>query len=255
MAETVRESHGSPSLSVVIPAYNESRRLPVTLRQVASYLAQSRFVESEVIVVDDGSTDGTESAAAAEGVVLGAAGIGLAVLRNTRNRGKGHSVRRGMLAARHSWVLFCDADQSAPIAEVERLLAAAKEGPCQIAIGSRALDRSLIGRHQPPYREWMGRLFNLNARIVTGLEFRDTQCGFKLFELSVAHHLARRQRLERFGFDVELLYLGRKAGCSIVEVPIRWNDADGSSVSAWRGLAAFAEVWQVRWNDLLGRYR
>ncbi len=255
MTDPSASDGGKPSLSVVIPAFNESARLPGTMDRIAGYLPGSPFDEAEVIVVDDGSADGTAAAAASKAAPCRAAGISLTVLRNARNRGKGFSVRRGMLRARHDWVLLCDADESAPIEEVEKLLAAATAGACPIAIGSRALDRSLIGKRQPAHREWIGRLFNLHVRLVTGLKFRDTQCGFKLFRSAEARALGRRQRLERFGFDVELLYLARKAGCCVVEVPVRWNDAKGSSVRVAQGLAAFAEVWQVRWNDLAGRYR
>ena len=243
-----------PSLSLVIPAYNEARRLPSTLRSVAQHLSNGSFERAEVIVVDDGSSDGTESAATGAAESLERAGAPLRVVRNATNRGKGYSVRRGMLEARYEWVLFSDADLSAPIAEIEKLMRAATEGDCEIAIGSRALDRNLIGVRQPLYREAVGRLFNLNARLLTGLEIADTQCGFKLFRRKAARAVASKQRLERFGFDVEQLFLARKLGFRVAEVPVRWNDAPNSSVGLAAGLGAFADVWRVRWNDWTGRY-
>ena len=243
-----------PSLSLVIPAFNEARRLPTTLRNVSRYLPGSPFDEAEVIVVDDGSRDGTSESARSEGPALAASGAVLRVLRNEANRGKGYSVRRGMREARHEWVLSCDADESAPIAEVEKLVNAAEAGGHAVAIGSRALDRSLIGIHQPRYRECVGRLFNLNARLATGLRVADTQCGFKLFLRQAAQRIAAKQRIERFGFDVEQLYIARKLGFSIAEVPVRWNNQPDSSVGLRDGLAAFADVWRVRWNDLKGAY-
>ena len=189
-----------PTLSLVIPAFNEARRLPATLRNVSRYLPSSPFAEAEVIVVDDGSADGTSESARSEQPAFAASGIALRVVRNDANRGKGYSVRRGMREASREWVLSCDADESAPIAEVEKLVHAAEAGGHAVAIGSRALDRSMIGVHQPKYREYVGRLFNLNVRLATGLRVADTQCGFKLFLRQAAHQIAAKQRIERFGF-------------------------------------------------------
>ena len=154
------------------------------------------------------------------------------VLRNPGNRGKGYAVRHGMLEAKGEWTLFTDADLSTPIEELEKLWTAAQEAGAQVAIGSRALDRSLIGVHQPLFRESAGKLFNLTVRVITGLPFRDTQCGFKLFETSAAREIFRRQQLERFGFDVEVLFIARKLGYSSIEVPVRWNDVAGTKVGA-----------------------
>ena len=243
-----------PSLSVVIPAFNEARRLPTLLRNVSRYLPESPFDETEIIVVDDGSLDGTLEAVQSEQATLIASGVGVRVARNGTNRGKGYSVRRGMCEARHDWVLFSDADESAPIAEVEKLVHAADSGGHSVAVGSRALDRTLIGTHQPKYREFMGRLFNFNVRLVTGLRIADTQCGFKLFRRETAQRIAAKQRIERFGFDVEQLYIARKLGYSIAEVPVRWDNQPDSSVGLADGLAAFADVWRVKWNDLTGAY-
>ena len=239
------------SLSIVIPAYNEERRLPATLERIASYFASGGWEFKEVLVIDDGSRDRTaevvQDFSARQPIVR--------LLRNPGNHGKGYSVRHGMLAAQGQWALFSDADLSSPIEELDKLWSAAAEAHAQVAIGSRALDRSLIGVHQPLFRETAGKLFNLSVRVITGLPFWDTQCGFKLFETSAAHEIFRRQRLERFGFDVEVLFIARKLGYSAIEVPVRWNDVAGTKVSAWNGLAAFFDPLRVRLNQFQGRYR
>lgn len=243
-----------PSLSLVIPAFNESKRLPTTIRNIARYFQTARFEKVELIIVDDGSLDGTGEAATRAQPALDEVGIPLRVMRNRGNRGKGFSVRRGMREANHEWVLFSDADLSAPISELEKLMHAVTTGQHDIAIGSRAIDRSLIGVHQPLYREAVGRVFNLNVRLLTGLAIADTQCGFKLFSHRAAKQIAARQRTERFGFDVELLYLARKLGFTIAEVPVRWNNEANSSVTLTDGLQAFADVLRVKWYDMTGRY-
>jgi len=177
------------------------------------------------------------------------------VLRNPGNRGKGYSVRHGMTEARGEWRLFTDADLSAPIEELEKLWAAMEREGSQVAIGSRALDRSLIGVHQPGMRESAGRIFNAVMRTVVGLPIADTQCGFKLFQGAASLEIFPRQRLERFGFDVEILFIAKKRGFRISEVPVRWNHAEGSKVGMLTGLHAFSELAAVRWNDLMGKYR
>jgi glycosyltransferase involved in cell wall biosynthesis len=234
------------SISIIIPAYNEEKRLPSTLARVRDYLAQTDWEFSEIVVVDDGSRDATVAAAEKAGV---------RVLRNPGNRGKGYSVRHGMLEAKGEWALFSDADLSSPIEELERLWGAAGRERAQIAIGSRAVDRSMVGVHQPWFRETMGRIFNLTMRLLTGLPFRDTQCGFKLFETSSAREIFRRQLLDGFGFDVEVLYIAGRLGYRTLEVPVRWNDVAGTKVSAWRGIKAFWDPVKVRWNGIRGRYR
>jgi dolichyl-phosphate beta-glucosyltransferase len=234
------------SISIIIPAYNEEKRLPATLGTVQAYLDATRWDFAEVVVVDDGSRDGTAALARRMGARL---------LANPGNRGKGYSVRHGMLEARGEWVLFTDADLSAPIEELEKLAAAVEREGAQAAVGSRAVDRSLIGVHQPPLRESLGRLFNVVIRLLTGLRFRDTQCGFKLFEAAAAREIFRRQRLDGFGFDVEVLFIARRLGYRTVEVPVRWNDVAGTKVSVWRGAAAFLDPLRVRWNGIAGRYR
>ncbi len=177
------------------------------------------------------------------------------VLQNPGNRGKGYSVRHGMLEARGEWRLFTDADLSAPIGELDKLWSALQLGHCDIAIGSRAVDRSLIGVHQPGFRETAGKIFNALMQVMTGLAILDTQCGFKLFRGNVAEEIFRLQTLEHFGFDVEVLYLARKRGYTISEVPVRWNHMEGSKVGVFTGLNAFVELFTVRWNQFRGRYK
>ncbi len=241
-----------PFLSVIIPAFNEEARLPATLHAIIEYLEQACPRAYEILVVDDGSSDRT--AALAEEISRQHAQV--RVLRNPGNRGKGYSVRHGMLEARGEWALFTDADLSAPIEELEKLRAAAERERAAIAIGSRALDRSLIGVHQPWWREWAGRIFNRIMRVVVGLPFRDTQCGFKLFRRDALEAIFPKQRIERFGFDVEVLYLARKLGFKTVEVPVRWNHAEGTRVSMLRdSLDMFLDLLRVRWWWRRGLYR
>jgi glycosyltransferase involved in cell wall biosynthesis len=239
------------SLSIIIPAYNEEARLPETLRRIAEYLSAWGAAFHEILIVDDGSQDGTLAAAKA----FANKNPNVRVLQNPGNRGKGFSVRHGMLEARGDWRLFTDADLSAPIEELDKLWDAVDRQKADAAIGSRALDRSLIGVHQPGARESAGKIFNLIMRVSTGLAFADTQCGFKLFRRDVAHDVFSRQLLERFGFDVEVLFIARKRGYEIVEVPVRWNHAEGSKVGVLTGLHAFVELGRIRLNDLQGRYR
>jgi dolichyl-phosphate beta-glucosyltransferase len=239
------------SLSIIVPAYNEEARLPGTLRRIEEYIEQTGWDFHEILVVDDGSKDGTLRAAEE----FAANNPKIRVLRNPGNHGKGYSVRHGMLEARGDWCLFSDADLSAPIEELEKLWGAVAGDKADIAIGSRALDRSLIGVHQPGIRETAGKAFNLVMRAATGLHIADTQCGFKLFRKDVAREVFSRQTLERFGFDVEVLYIAHKRGYRIAEVPVRWNHAEGSKVGMFTGLHAFVELAKVRLNDLQGKYR
>ncbi len=238
------------SLSVVIPAYNEEKRLRSTLEHVLNYVT-GKFEFVEILVVDDGSRDGTAALVQEFAAVHPA----VRLLQNPGNRGKGYSVRHGMLKAEGDWALFTDADLSAPIEELEKLFGAAERDRAAIAFGSRALDRSLVGVHQPMLREYAGRFFNIVMRLVTGLNFRDTQCGFKLFRKDAARAIFSRQQLERFGFDVEVLYIAGVLGYKAVEVPVRWNDVAGSKVGALQGLDGFLDVLRVRRHDWAGRYK
>jgi glycosyltransferase involved in cell wall biosynthesis len=239
------------SISIVIPAYNEEKRLPSTLKRIIEYLDQTRFAFAEILVVDDGSRDGT----AAQATQFAVEHPCVRVLRNPGNRGKGYSVRHGMLEAAGDWALFTDADLSAPIEELGKLIAAVEQHGAQIAIGSRAIDRSLVGVHQPMFREYAGRFFNLVMRAVTGLEFHDTQCGFKLFQREAAREIFARQQLERFGFDPEVLFIARLLGLRAVEVAVRWNDVAGTKVGTLAGLDGFVDLLRIRRNQWAGRYR
>ncbi len=239
------------SLSIIIPAYNEEQRLPASLDTVRAYLATKSFDFVEVLVVNDGSRDAT-----ADIVKEFAAGDPrIRLIQNPGNRGKGYSVRHGMTEASGEWVLFTDADLSVLIEELDQLASAIAESGADGAIGSRALNRKLVGRHQSLARELSGRTFNLVMRFATGLPYRDTQCGFKVLSRAAARTVAQRQQSEGFGFDVEILYIAKKHGFRVLEVPVRWFNAEGSKVSLWNGMQAFLDPWKVRWNDLKGLYK
>lgn len=239
------------SISIIIPAYNEENRLPATLEKILNYLKTADWQFTEVIVVDDGSRDDTA------GVAAKAGDCRVRVLRNPGNRGKGYSVRHGMLEAKGDWILFSDADLSAPIEELETLRAAVKKSNAAIAIGSRALDRSLIGVHESVFRENAGKVFNLLVRAIAGLPFSDTQCGFKLFEAAAAREIAKRQQIERFGFDVEQLFIARTLGFKTIEAPVHWNhNAEGTKISMFRdSIDMFLDLGRVRWNQIQGKYK
>lgn len=239
---------GRPELSIVIPSFNEELRLPGTLTAIAKYIRASGR-SAEVIVVDDGSRDQTAAVAALYTNQI----QGLRVLRNPENRGKGFSVRRGMLEASGRTVLFTDADLSAPIEEADKLLAALADH--DVAIGSRAVDRSLISVRQSRFREFAGIIFNVIVRLALRLPFVDTQCGFKAFRREPCRVIFEQQRIERFGFDPELLYLARHHGLSAVEIPVRWAHSPATKVSMFRdSLQMFLDIFVIRWNALLGRY-
>jgi len=239
------------SLSIIIPAYNEESRLPSTLDRILTYLRSKEWAFVEVLVVDDGSRDRT--AELVNGYRSRANAVQL--LSNPGNRGKGYAVRHGMLKAKGEWLLITDSDLSAPIEELELLWRSAEEHNAKIAIGSRALDSSLIAVHQPLIRELSGRAFNLIMRLTTGLPFRDTQCGFKLFHSSAAKIIFPRQQLDGFGFDVEDLFIARLKGIPAIEVPVRWSNVEGTRVSMMSGVKAFWDLVIIRWNQLAGCYR
>lgn len=239
------------SLSIIIPAYNEESRLPSTLDRIVEYLRTKEWSFVEVLVVDDGSRDGTAELVKRYHSRANA----VQLLSNPGNRGKGYAVRHGMLKARGEWLLITDSDLSAPIEELDLLWRSAEEKNAKIAIGSRALDRSLIAVHQPVIREFSGRVFNFLMRLATGLPFRDTQCGFKLFHFSAAKIIFPKQQLDGFGFDVEDLFIARLKGISTIEVPVRWANVEGTRVSMMSGVKAFWDLVSIRWNQLLGRYR
>jgi dolichyl-phosphate beta-glucosyltransferase len=235
-----------PFLSIVIPAYNEAARLASSLEAIRNYVGGKDF-SVETIVVDDGSTDNTVETASGQ--------AGIRVLRNERNRGKGFSVRHGVLEARGELVLFTDADLSAPIEEADKLLAAMESSHADVVVGSRALQRELIGVHQSPFREWGGRFFNLLVRIFTGLRIHDTQCGFKLFRRDTTRRAFELQRVERFGFDPEILFLVERLGGKVAEVPVRWNHSPATKVHYLRDpLLMTVDLMVLRWRALTGQY-
>ena len=241
-------SNSAPELSIIIPSFNEELRLPATLEKIACFIERERR-NTEVLVVDDGSTDRTAKVAETfRGKITQ-----LRVLANGTNRGKGYSVRHGSLEARGQVVLFTDADLASPIEEASKLLAALKEH--DVAIGSRAVDRRLIEVRQSAFREFAGIVFNKIVRIVLGLPFVDTQCGFKAFHRERCRVIFEQQTIERFGFDPELLYLARHHGLSTVEVPVRWAHSPATKVSMLRdSVQMFLDVVIIRWNALRGRY-
>jgi dolichyl-phosphate beta-glucosyltransferase len=215
-----------PAFSVVIPCFNEEARIGATVTATLDYL-QNNSPESELIVVNDGSQD-TSSTVAGEAMI--GAKIETHLVENFPNRGKGHAVRKGLLAAHRPIGLFFDADLSTPLSEVPKVIGPIASGEVDIVLGSRALDRRLIGRHQPLLREEGGRAFNLLVRLTSGLPFWDTQCGFKAFRLDVCRPILQAARIDGFAFDVELLVLAQRAGLRLREIPVRWNHSEGSKV-------------------------
>jgi dolichyl-phosphate beta-glucosyltransferase len=239
----------SVDLSIVIPSYNEELRLPATLERIAEYLP-TLGLRTEVLVVDDGSRDRTAAVAESFRQKLS----GLRVLANETNRGKGYSVRHGMLEACGDMVLFTDADLSAPIEESDKLIGALKNG-YDVAIGSRAMDRSLISTHESLFREFAGIVFNKIVRVILRLPFVDTQCGFKAFKRERCTIIFEQQRIAGFGFDPELLYLARHHGLRSIEIPVRWGHSPATKVSMMRdSLKMFVDIFAIRWNAIKGRY-
>jgi dolichyl-phosphate beta-glucosyltransferase len=239
-----------PTYSIIIPAYNESARVGATLDKVLAYVTK-RGWDAEIIAVDDGSRDHTADIVRSREEK----NPRLRLLQNPGNRGKGYSVRNGMLHAQGETLLFSDADLSAPIEEAEKRFAAIANG-ADVAIGSRWLRSDLQTERQPLYRQLFGRIFNLALRITLGLNIRDTQCGFKAFTRRAAKTIFPMQTVERWGFDPELLYLAREFGFKVVEVPVEWAHSEGTRISALRdGPQMFLEMLKIRWNALSGKYK
>jgi dolichyl-phosphate beta-glucosyltransferase len=242
----------APALSIIIPAYNEEHRLARGLAKIRDYLAsrQMSSVQVEIIVVDDGSKDGTAAIAQEWARELPS----LRLLSNGENHGKGFAVRQGMLEARGRVALFTDADLSAPIEEADKLLAAI-EGGTDVAIGSRAMNRALIFGRQSRLREVAGMIFNAFVRLFTGLSFQDTQCGFKAFVRERSLIVFEQQRIEGFGFDPEILFLAKRHGLHTSEIPVRWAHDPATKVHViGDGLRMFLDLAYIRWNWLIGRY-
>ena len=238
--------HRGMKLSIVIPAYNEEARVTSTLTSILRYFQQRRFA-FEIIVVDDGSTDATVS------VVENLADKRIRVLRLGRNQGKGKAVHQGITHARYDYVLFTDADLSTPIQDFELLEPHIEH--YDIVIGSRNLPESLITRPQPWLRSTLGKTFPLLVRAFVVPDIKDTQCGFKLFSQKAIKTIAPYQTIFDFGFDVELLFLARKARLAVKEIGVHWGNADGSTVNPVRDSGRmFMDLWKIRWNDLCGRY-
>lgn len=239
----------SKDISVIVPAYNEALRLPETLRKIHGYLSEAPF-EFEIIVVDDGSTDST-----ADETLKAASRLpGVRLLKNGRNRGKGYSVREGVLASTGELILISDADLSTPIEEIEKLMPFVREG-FDMAIGSRGMDESDIAIRQSWYRENMGKAFNLLVRALVMRGIKDTQCGFKLMRAEAARRAFGKCRLEGFSFDVEVLFVAKRMGYSVKEVPIRWLNSPASRVRVISDSAKmFFDLFRIRAYQLLGYY-
>ncbi|MCB2155245.1 glycosyltransferase family 2 protein [bacterium] len=239
------DSTASPFLSVIIPAYNEEKRLPATLEQVQDYLAGQDY-EWEVLVVDDGSKDRTIEVA--EEVFRDPR---CRVVRNPRNMGKGATIRNGMMQARGELRLFTDADNSTPIEETGKLVERMMAESADVAVGSRAIEGANVEVHQPFYREWMGRTFNLIVQLFALRGIKDTQCGFKIFTKDAAEYVFPRQQMDGFSFDVEVLFLAQRKGFKIVEVPVRWINSPASRVSPLSDSAKmFVDVMKLRFRKV-----
>ena len=241
-----------PDISIVIPAYNESERIGKPLKTILDFISVADM-NAEVIVVDDGSSDDT--AQVAERVLSATPGSSAAAIRYEQNRGKGFAVKTGLMAAKADIALFTDADLSTPIEEMSKLVDPIRNGDFDVTFGSRAIDRSLIGTHQPWRREQGGRVINLMIKTMSGLRFYDTQCGFKAFDLLKFRPLLDVMTIDRFGFDVEFLFVAKYHGLRLAEIPVRWNDVAGSKVDAIRDTRRMVgELMQIRRNARSGVY-
>jgi dolichyl-phosphate beta-glucosyltransferase len=245
----LRQAGMEQTYSIILPAYNEQARIAATLDKILAHASEHRW-NVEVIVVNDGSSDGTAAIVreyAAKHTVL-------QLLENPANRGKGYSVRNGILHARGDILLFSDADLSSPIEEADKLFGAIADG-ADIAIGSRWVDPRMQIRKQPLHRRIFGRIFNLALRTILGLHFKDTQCGFKAFTRRSALALFPLQKIDRWGFDPELLYLACRFGFGVDEVPVAWSHREGTRIQPLRdGMRMFGELLKVRWYMLTGTY-
>ena len=245
-------------LSIIIPAYNEEKRIGPSLDKILDFLRSQSYL-SEVIVVNDGSSDDTAHQVTARMDEYAESGHQLLLFTNMPNRGKGYSVRRGISHARGEIILFTDADLSSPITEAPKLITPIEEGRADVAFGSRAVDRKLIGVRQPLMRDFGGRVFNFFMKAITGLKFRDTQCGFKAFRREAALPVFSLQSIERFGFDPEVLYIALKQGHSLLEVPVVWNHVEGGELQGKLNyfrdsIKMFSDLLLIRFNDMTGRY-
>jgi glycosyltransferase involved in cell wall biosynthesis len=247
-----------PELSIIIPAFDEEQRIGKTLEQILGFRSDSSrfgtiFQNCEIIIVDDGSSDKT--AETAESIFSEKGDESCRVIRYKENKGKGFAVRLGLKEAKGDYAIFSDADLSTPIEEAAKLLEPLLNDECDLAFGSRALDRSLIGRHQPFRREQGGKVFNLVVRLSTGMPFWDTQCGFKAFKMSAIRPLLDLMKIDRFGFDVEMLYVAYLNGLRLREIPVRWFNDERSKVNVLRdSIRMFSEVLEIRRKAQKGEY-
>lgn len=238
-----------PTYSIVIPAYNEGKRLSATLEKVLTYIAEQQW-SAEIIVVNDGSRDNTAD------IVRSFAETNPTVrlIENPGNRGKGYSVRNGMLGAHGEMLLFSDADLSSPIEEAPKLLDAINAG-ADVAIGSRWLRSELQTERQPIYRQMFGRIYNMLLRVILGVRFKDTQCGFKAFTRRAATAIFPHQQIERWGFDPEIVFIAQRRGFKIAEVGVAWAHDPGTRISPFKdGVRMFIELLRIRWNAIAGKY-
>ena len=240
---------GKPTYSIVIPAYNERQRITSTLDQILAWIREQSW-NAEILVVNDGSRDDTAAIVSS----YAAAHPEVRLIENPGNRGKGFSVRNGMTQARGDLLLFSDADLSSPISEAPKLFDAIAAG-ADVAVGSRWLRSELQTERQPVYRQLFGRIFNLFLQMVLGIRFKDTQCGFKAFRRPAADAIFPRQRIERWGFDAEILFLARRFGFKSVEIGVLWAHDERTKMSYFRdGMRMVGEVLLVRWYALSGKY-
>jgi dolichyl-phosphate beta-glucosyltransferase len=234
-------------LSVVIPAYNEEKRIGSTLKKIIEFF-NAKKSNYEIIVVDDGSKDNTVN------IIKDIFRNEIKIIANKKNKGKGYSVRSGFLSANGKYLLFSDADLSTPIEEADKLSKALR-GDFQVIIGSRALKDSDVLVHQPIYRELMGKIFNVFVKLICLGGIKDTQCGFKLFTARAGKEICKLQRLDRFSFDVEMLFIAKKKGYKISEVPIRWSNDPETKVGAIKdSINMFKDLLIIRWNNFRGFY-
>lgn len=241
-----------PAISIIVPAYEEQARLGDSIRQILAYVEREK-VAAELIVVDDGSKD--ETSRVAETAAAAFPDTPTNVIRYETNRGKGYAVKTGLLAAQADIAVFSDADLSTPIEELPKLVEPIRAGEFDVTFGSRALDRSLIGTHQPWRREQGGKVMNLIIRKMSGLPFADTQCGFKAFKMTKFRPLLDVMRIDRFGFDVEFLFVAAYRKLRLQEIPVRWNNVEGSKVSVVRDTRRMiTELNQIRRNAKRGLY-
>jgi glycosyltransferase involved in cell wall biosynthesis len=243
----------TPAISIIIPAFEEEDRLGESIEKILTYI-KNENLSAELIIVDDGSNDNT--AKTAEAACAEFPELQTKVVRYERNRGKGYAVKTGLLAAQGDIALFSDADLSTPIEELPKLVKPIHTGEYDLTFGSRALDRSLIGKHQPWRREQGGKVFNLIVKTLTGLPFWDTQCGFKAFNMKKFRPLLDVMQIERFGFDVEFLFVANLHGLRLKEIPVRWDHDERTKVNVFRdSQKMFNEVRLIRKNATRGVYK